>query len=446
MVTEGEYDVFISHASEDKEDFVEPLVHKLIELGIRPWYDDMSLDLGDSLRKNIDTGLAASEYGVVVLSPSFFAKRWPERELNGLVQKALGEDRKVILPVWYKVSYEDVAAYSLPLADLVAARYDEGVDVVADRIARVIRGKGGVADAENLERSHDLSGQKLLASAKKMIADPTQVVGIHELGDALARDAFTELDSKYKDATMSIDDLNVANLWDEYRKILHSSATFCALASNLGHSAHYPSILRVVSILTRDPGQKGGSELNQGIWQYSSSYIIYGTGLAAIQRKRMDLTVQLLSEITQTELKYGGPLQLVEYVEWGSINEFAKNIFRPNDTQFYRTPLSAHFAQEMKDVIGTYFIDDKEFSSVFDIFEFTLGLVHSLRSLRAGHSIGWIPPGGYLWKNAGDESTIPRLKDEAEHLGAVELIFNGNAEWFKESVEHSIEWSSKFGW
>jgi chromosome segregation ATPase len=77
------YDVFISHARQDKENFVEPLAELLAEMGFEVWYDDFVLKVGDSLRRAIDKGIANSEYGLVVLSPHFFAKRWTERELAG---------------------------------------------------------------------------------------------------------------------------------------------------------------------------------------------------------------------------------------------------------------------------------------------------------------------------------------------------------------------------
>lgn len=79
-----DYDLFISHASEDKESVVEPLFKRFRQAGLRVWYDRFTLRLGDSLRESIDRGLRSSRYGVVVLSPSFFAKRWPRRELDGL--------------------------------------------------------------------------------------------------------------------------------------------------------------------------------------------------------------------------------------------------------------------------------------------------------------------------------------------------------------------------
>ncbi len=84
-----QWDVFICHASEDKEEFVRPLAEALRHRGLRVWYDEFSLEVGDSLRQAVDRGLNKSRFGIVVLSPSFFGKNWPEWELNGLVTKEL---------------------------------------------------------------------------------------------------------------------------------------------------------------------------------------------------------------------------------------------------------------------------------------------------------------------------------------------------------------------
>ena len=75
--------------------------------------------MGDSLRQSIDRGLANSRYGIVVLSPAFFAKNWPQYELNGLTAREM-DGHKVILPIWHDVDREDVLAYSPALADKVA--------------------------------------------------------------------------------------------------------------------------------------------------------------------------------------------------------------------------------------------------------------------------------------------------------------------------------------
>ena len=83
------YDVFICHASEDKDDFVRPLAEALRARHIEVWYDEFSLRVGDGLRQAIDRGLVNSQFGIVVLSPAFFRKRWTQRELNGLVAREI---------------------------------------------------------------------------------------------------------------------------------------------------------------------------------------------------------------------------------------------------------------------------------------------------------------------------------------------------------------------
>src|SRR4030095_6344380 len=102
-------DLFVSHASEDKEGFVRPLVGALRSQGLRVWYDEFALKLGDSLRRSIDYGLAHSRFGFVVVSPSFLAKDWPQRELDGLVALEL-KGRKVILPIWHQIGADGVRA------------------------------------------------------------------------------------------------------------------------------------------------------------------------------------------------------------------------------------------------------------------------------------------------------------------------------------------------
>jgi len=132
------HDVFISHASEDKESFVRPLAKELTSLGFDVWYDETSLKVGDSLREKIDKGLASSRFGIVVLSEAFFAKNWPQYELNGLVAKEM-HGGKVILPIWHKVSKDEVLQFSPTLADKVALNTSiSSVSEIAKQLAEVL--------------------------------------------------------------------------------------------------------------------------------------------------------------------------------------------------------------------------------------------------------------------------------------------------------------------
>ena len=147
----ADWDVFISYASEDKP-FVQQLARGLEQKGLRVWVDETVLTLGDSLRETIDHGLAQSRYGVVVLSKAFFRKSWPQRELDGLTTKEMASGQKTILPIWYGVAAEDVARFSLPLANKVAISTDRGLDVVVDNIVRAVAGGSAAAGRAAVSR------------------------------------------------------------------------------------------------------------------------------------------------------------------------------------------------------------------------------------------------------------------------------------------------------
>lgn len=134
-----QFDVFICHASEDKNDFVRPFAELLKQQHIDVWYDEFSLNIGDSLTQKIDEGLSKSRFGIVVLSPNFFNKPWAKRELNGLTLREMIEKRNLILPIWHKVTVEDVANFSPPLADKKAASSSDGVNALVREITRKIK-------------------------------------------------------------------------------------------------------------------------------------------------------------------------------------------------------------------------------------------------------------------------------------------------------------------
>ncbi len=132
-----EWDFFLSHATEDKETFVDALAVELHEKGLKVWYDGFELRLGNSLRRSIERGLARSRFGIVVLSPSFFAKDWPQRELDGMAALEV-DGRKVIVPIWHDLGAEEVLGRSPMLADRVAISSDRGVKAIVRAILQAI--------------------------------------------------------------------------------------------------------------------------------------------------------------------------------------------------------------------------------------------------------------------------------------------------------------------
>lgn len=130
------WDFFVSHASEDKDSIAGPLANALKNEGFRVWYDQFSLTLGDSLRRSIDKGLSKSKFGIVILSPDFFNKEWPQKELDGLTAREIA-GVKVILPVWHNVSQKDILNYSPILADKLGVSTSKGIDSVVLEIKKV---------------------------------------------------------------------------------------------------------------------------------------------------------------------------------------------------------------------------------------------------------------------------------------------------------------------
>lgn len=135
--SKAQWDFFISHASEDKEEIARPLADALVAKGFRVWYDDFSLKVGDTLLESIDRGLADSRFGIVILSPRFFEKHWPKQELSGLATREVN-GKKVLLPVWHKVNVDEVRNYSPTLAGRVGALTAKGLDHVILKLLEAI--------------------------------------------------------------------------------------------------------------------------------------------------------------------------------------------------------------------------------------------------------------------------------------------------------------------
>lgn len=137
------WDVFVSHASEDKDEVAIPLAQVLRRAGLRVWLDRQELRIGDSLHEKIDEGLANSRYGIVIVSPSFLDKRFPRKELDGLFAREDAVGHNLILPIWHQLDKAAVAGYSPILADRLAGNTADGIPSVAAQIIDVVTAPGG---------------------------------------------------------------------------------------------------------------------------------------------------------------------------------------------------------------------------------------------------------------------------------------------------------------
>lgn len=135
-----QFDVFVSHANDNKEEFVNKLTTALGKLDISIWYDANNLDWGDNWKLQIANGLKKCRFGIVVISPEFLGREWTEKELNELLQRQNETGEKVILPLLYKMTVDDMKKQYPQLADFQARTIkpdDDVRDIVID-FARIL--------------------------------------------------------------------------------------------------------------------------------------------------------------------------------------------------------------------------------------------------------------------------------------------------------------------
>lgn len=141
MDDESTWDIFTSHANEDKEGFVRPLAAGLARAGLRVWYDEYTMRPGDSIRESIDHGLQRSQAGLLVVSPHSFREFWTRQETNGLFSMA--EDRGTrLIPVLHGLDPRELKAHSSMLSDRCAIRSDIGVAAVVDSVLGAVDRSG----------------------------------------------------------------------------------------------------------------------------------------------------------------------------------------------------------------------------------------------------------------------------------------------------------------
>ena len=63
MLNEFPYDVFLSHSAKDKA-VVRPLAERLLQVGLKVWFDEWVLKPGDSIPAKIEEGLEHSKFGL----------------------------------------------------------------------------------------------------------------------------------------------------------------------------------------------------------------------------------------------------------------------------------------------------------------------------------------------------------------------------------------------
>lgn len=131
---------FICHDTRDKEKIARPLAQRLRKVVGPVWYDEYSLEVGDSLRESIEDGLKRSDRCVLILSRAFLENTgWAKREFDSIYTREIVEKKNVILPIWVDVCGKDLYEYSPILADRVAVLWSAGLDEVVNKLSSTLR-------------------------------------------------------------------------------------------------------------------------------------------------------------------------------------------------------------------------------------------------------------------------------------------------------------------
>ena len=140
VIKKYEYDVFISHAVEDKIEVANELVQKLQDYGLKVWYASNKLRVGYGTDQTIEEGFKKSRYGIVLLTHNYLNKDWPEAELRELCSEYCSS----IFSVCHKISDDEVEKYKLPQVKCCHLDTRPGLDHVAKQLVRAMKGSGKI--------------------------------------------------------------------------------------------------------------------------------------------------------------------------------------------------------------------------------------------------------------------------------------------------------------
>lgn len=126
-----DFEIFISHAREDKALIARPIHEACERYGLKAFLDEEHIGWGESFTKKINTALGAARTVVAVVSSNSVDKEWPILEVNTALALEVSGDKRV-LPVM--VGQPDLS--KLPL---IRGKNWLVWDGDADRIARQLR-------------------------------------------------------------------------------------------------------------------------------------------------------------------------------------------------------------------------------------------------------------------------------------------------------------------
>jgi TIR domain len=376
-----EYDVFISHASEDKETVAKPLAAALEVVGAKVWLDVLTIGWGDSLSEAIDRGLARSRYGIVVLSPAFFKKDWTRQELGGLVQRQVGERRTVILPLYHDLTHSEVLAHSPTLADAVGLEWSMGPEALARRFKGMLTDESAPS-AGTAEDAVKVSAQSMLERAKALLQREQQIP-VDDLLRAETDAALTSLDTPAFDARRRVygDEANFLDFKTrvhDYEAAMERVNAVQTAVAYYGGSEYHVALKRSLERFgDHQHGVGKASHASNEMQAYPAVLSFHRSAVAAIAAERWGNLRSLFQEAHVSQGALNGPrvpliLQMPPNKPFGysGLDQWlAKDTWNQTNPNRY-TPSEDHLAARCVESLAWLGIDEQEAERIFDIWLF----------------------------------------------------------------------------
>ena len=138
-------DLFISHASEDKPQYIYPLTKALSARQVTFWLDEAEIHWGDSVVGKINEGLRETRFALLCLSHNFLKRRWPEAEMSSVLSLQHSDGVKRVLPLILN-SKDDVLRHYPLIAGIAFREFGTEPEKIASEISQIMRPKERAKD------------------------------------------------------------------------------------------------------------------------------------------------------------------------------------------------------------------------------------------------------------------------------------------------------------
>lgn len=316
----------------------------------------------------------------------------------------------------YTTWWVDIGELSNEAAELAVARQASVIQADADTFFLDLSSK--VAALTDADRPHPISVTTAVAELKRFLPDPVHRIHLRDLICGEAR----RLQSACDDTNFPLrPDLDEGRMrarvvaYEGQTKLLETLFGIgCAWDTS---SRPFVEALEIVADISH---MAGGYDDLLKLRRYPALRCLYVGGLAAVYHQRWAMLRALTSDATTTH-RYGKTVPMsIALNYWLIFNNFNRGNWLPGQERNY-IPVSSHLFKTLRATLYDTIPVDKGYETVFDRFEYLLGLIIEDTRQQPEYTDTPSPPVGYFNRNQYSTSgptQWEQIKSEAEQAGA----------------------------